>query len=220
MPYGEAVTTHALFFLAGCIPAVPPAAHFTPVVAGSVAVQPTTSVEVSTMPALAVTQLVPVPGAPILAFDARAQGSLSYGSIGPGLWLRTRGAQHDGFHLGFRLGGDVGTGDIGGFLPWQMPFAGGSFSAQAAHGYQETGAFAVTFTMDVQVPFNTTDVAVLVEDTVSGDILEVIPIPAFYNQLDLRLDAPIADRVAFSVGGGLYLLTVVPGGYLSTGLRF
>lgn len=211
-----------------CVPAVPPATHFTPVTAGTTVTRQSTSVDVGSIgPSLAVTHTRPVAKVPVLAPEVRAQGSLSHGQIGLATWFRTNGARHDGLHFGTRLGADVGTGDISGFLPWSMPFVGGSLHLQGAGGFGagERGAWAISLGGEWQQPIAPNQFSTLVEDA-DGVVSEVIPIHAVYSSLDARVDLPVDQRVAVSLGVMGQLLfpaalpVVKPTVGLSAGLRF
>ena len=217
-----------LLLLSACIPAIPPATHFTPVVAVSATASPATSVDVSSLgPSLAVTHTRPVVGAPMLAGEVRVQAAIPHGQGGFALWLRTRGDTHQGGHFGVRLGADAGTGDIAGFLAWNMPHAGGSVHFQGAGGFGEgeLGAWALTWGTEWQQPISPDRYSVVIVDS-EGNAATVLPVPSLWTTLDTRVDLPIDQRVALTFGAGLQLVFIlpvglpVPLGSVSGGVRF
>jgi len=192
---------------AACIPALPPPSHYAPMSPNAALDGNATEVvaSVTYFPNLAFTHSRSLEGLPALVFDAQAQLGLTFGSVSPGLWVRSRGGETTGGHVGARLGVVGGTGDFLGFLPYQMPFAGPTLHLQYASGWggKRLGGVAVTLGAEGAAPLFPE--AIEIDDDDVDDDVDVTAIPVYvvYGSLDLRLDIPAGDKVAIVLGGGV-----------------
>jgi len=173
-------------------------------------------------PTLTVGHSVPLADVPAVVFDLHGQLGTTHVLAAPGMWLRTRPESHPGFHFGMRLGWAVGTGDLIGFLPFTMPFAGPTLHLQFAHGFERhLGALALTLGGEITWPIAPAAFPYTDEDE-EGATITVLPVPIWYLSADLRWDVALGENVALVLGGGVDFpyteAAVLPTG--SIGIRF
>ncbi|MCB9796443.1 MAG: hypothetical protein H6741_27420 [Alphaproteobacteria bacterium] len=196
--------------LAGCLPALPPPAHYTPDAPVSADVEPAVEagVYLGVLPTAGGGLSYPLPKAPAIVLEGRGQVGLTHAAVSPGVWWRTRPEEHAGHHLGVRVGGVVGAGDFLGVAAFRMPYVGGTLGGQYVYGMPrpKLGSFSASLSVEVLAP-------ILVESGIpstdaNGQEYLALPLPVGYGGLDLRWDIPLADRVAlwlgFSADVGVY----------------
>ena len=196
--------------LAGCAPFVPPPAH-------PASMSPSSALErggsaTDLMASVIVVDPARYSGSlnhaialdsGVVVVDAHAQLGQSFAGFGPGLWVRTQGHEHYGAHLGVRIGGTLGTGDLFGWTPFRMPYAGASVHGQCAVGLpKDSGAISVTLGSEWSFPLWPEVSAIEIEDG-EGNVELHEPTNASYYSVEGRWDIPVSDKGAIIVGGGV-----------------
>lgn len=193
--------------LVGCAVAVPPQSQLTGV--SGLAARTSSAVDVAAVLGVEPSVGLGVAASPARGFgiEARGQASDSSASVAPGLWGRTALDEDRRLWLGARLGPVVGTGEMGSSVPFDNPFAGGSAHLQAAWRFaseENPGVLSATAGFEWTEPlYGERHPRVR---RVEG--AKLVLAPGMWTPLDLRLEAPVGDLVAFTatVGADAYLL--------------
>lgn len=199
----------------GCIPAMPPPAHYVPLQPVSTLAVGTPTAEIGAAlgfpPQLSASYASAFRGAGALVGDVALQpGATSF--LGTtGITLRTRPRHSQGLHLGLRLAGIAGTGDMFGVSHYKMPFVGGEGTIQLGLGMKNPmGAWVVNFGAQGMLPLTEQEY-----DYVDGSGAEILarPIPGIFGTIETRFDLPLSHSAALMFGAGLdvaWILTPFP----------
>ena len=196
----------ALFAL-GCVPALPPPAHYAPDAPVAADTAPAAEVGVygGVLPTVGGGYTYPLPQQPAFALEGRGQVGISHAAISPGIWWRSHPEEHAGHHVGVRLGLAAGSGDVIAFVPYRMPYGGGGLAIQYAYGLPRSplGAVSATLSADGLVPLHYLLQQTIPTTDANGEEILAAPLPSVYGGLNLRWDLPATERLAIWLGASI-----------------
>ena len=216
----------AVLATTGCVPLVAPADHLDTLPASAAAEQSETHLDAGCCfwPALNASRTLVPEGNEHLMVDLGGQIAPTNGSFGAGLWVRSPPGEKAGF--GGRIGAYGGVGDAMGFVPWEMPYGGGTLHAQlAGTSWDERRRWAATIGGGYAVPLGpdeywVEDITVEHEDGTTSEGGTGVPVPNGWAEVEGRIELGESGSQAFTAGLGVRMSmwgAVVP--RASIGLR-
>ena len=186
----------------GCVWAIPPASQITGVT--GVSARSTGAVD-----AAAAVGSEPAVGAGVtlfatdaLAVEVRGQLTDSAAAAAPGVWLRFPLGSSDRVWLGNRLGPVVGTGELGRFVPYDNPYAGGSWNAQlgwrVGRNPDNPGVVAITTGVEITLPLYGDTHPHVEQVRVGDERVDLVLLAGRWVPTELRIEAPVGPAGALT----------------------